>query len=555
MVALLTGSGGAAEVPRRGEVPEGFMLTFTAPGVDPGEPGDDQGPPRKIRRQFIERSGCNVGEFGVAWRDTERSDPGDGPSSYDFSKCKPGRWDRAQEHLICHLHFFSVAWAGKYRFADTPRYNKLLARWAEAACRYARETWGVSIFETGGNERDLVDPRTYKPHFPDWHFYYMDPIKAIHAGMKRAHADNRLMIGNLCYSDRDHIGALYVAGAKGNFEILAIHAYGPRGVHLDMEQVLESHEEMVYRGDPDIPIVLTEGWSSFPLPPGIDKDPAWRKNGREYTPQEIEHYRQTVLDGWRNLTTPRPGMYDPSRVCGARYFVLNDHWGGKGWAQRAKPEYDDAGKLKGFRLDGYWIGTSDPDFIKPFLRPWGLIDIEGRPKGDTVLAFPPYIPRHRFVAELAERLPTVGYAPRRPELTCPEVVADEVYHAAVEFTNLEETPLQQAHFSLSEKSDADAPRGYPFAFADGVLRVHRAAPEAHNVRAKLVSAEPPDRIGPGETIRLEYEITFSPELARTRDDGKRERVRPYADLYYVWEGRPYHTDAWLPRVAVKGNDE
>jgi hypothetical protein len=380
----------------------------------------------------------------------------------------------------------------------------------------------------------------------------MDPIKAIHAGMKRAHPDNTLIIGNLCYSDRDHIGALYVGGAKSNFEVLAIHAYGPRGCHIDMEQVIESHQEMTYRGDPDIPIIITEGWSSLPLPESLDKDPSWRPGGRPYTPQEIEHYRQSVLDGWRNLTTARPGVYDPEWVCGARYFVLNDHWGGRGWASRARPEYDDEGKLKGFRLDGYWIGTSDPNFIKPFVRPWGLIDIRGRPKGDTILAFPPYIPRHRFEARLAESLPTVGYHPRRPELTTPEVVAGEVYHAAVELTNREDTPMTQLHFRLSEKNDADFPGGYAFTFDEGKLRVHTDPGAKRLVQAELTGQPPPTEIGPGETVRLEYQVRFSPELTQPRDDGRRERVRPYVDLYYVWDGRPYHTDAWLPRVVVRG---
>ncbi len=75
------------------------------------------------------------------------------------------------------------------------------------------------------------------------------------------------------------------------------------------------------------------------------------------------------------------------------------------------------------------------------------------------------------------------------------------------------------------------------------------------VRAKSVSAPPPQTIGPRETVRLRYELSFSPKLAATRDDGTRKRVRPYVDLYYVWEGRPYHTDAWLPRVAVTASGQ
>jgi hypothetical protein len=535
---------------KRGSVPKGFMLYFAAPGVEPGQPGDDQGPPMAVRRQFIHKGGANVGEFSISWAQTEPQDPGDGPSTYDFSACRPDQYVLRQPFIICHLNFMGNPWADKLWFKDKARYMRLLERWACAACRFARNKFGAKLFETGGNERDLVDPAVYKPYYPDWHFFYMDPIKAIHRGMKRANRDNRLIIGNLCYSDRDHVGALYAAGAKGNFEVLAIHAYGPRGCHVDMEQVIESHEEMEFRGDGNIPILVTEGWSCFPLPESLDRDPAWRSGERAYKPQEIEHYRQAVLDGWRNLITARPGMYDPSWVCGARYFVLNDHWGGRGWAARAKPEYDDQGNLKGFHLDGYWIATRDPDFVKPFLRPWGLIDIHGRPKGDVIAFFPPYIPRHHFTATVKEPLEIVSYDPRHPERTCPEVIVGKPYHVSVEFVNLEDSPMSQCHFRLSEKNEADFPGGYGFVFQDGVLEVFTDPTAERLVRATLLEPPPPTQVGPGEAVRLRYEVIFAPAAASRRDDGKRERVRPYVDLYCVWEGRPYHFDAWLPRLTA-----
>jgi hypothetical protein len=230
--------------------------------------------------------------------------------------------------------------------------------------------------------------------------------------------------------------------------------------------------------------------------------------------------------------------------------VLNDFWGGRGWAARARPQYDDAGGLKGFLLDGYFIGTSDPDYVKPYLRPWGLIDVLGRPKGDTVEAFPPHIPRSRFVARLLGRLPTVGYDPRRPELTCPEVVASQPYRAVVELANLEAEPMEQCAFRLSEKNAADFPGGYGFVYEDGVLDVFTGLKAERLVRATLLGPEPPKTIGPGQTLRLQYEVTFSERLCAPREDGKRERVRPLCDLYYLWRGRPYHTDAWLPRVTA-----
>lgn len=536
--------------PEKAEVPDGFMLTLTAPGCEPGSDCDDVGPPWKLRDEAFALTGANIGHCGLAWGDTEPSDPGEGPSTYDFSHAKLPDRAKGKQYLICELTFFGNPWAEQFRFSDRERYNRLLERWAEAACRFAREEWGVTLFSAGGNERDLVAQETYSPHFPDWHFFYMDPIKAIHRGMKAADADNRLIIGNLCYSDREHIGALYAAGAKGNFEVLAIHAYGPRGCYLDMEQVLESHQELAAHGDSGIPIILTEGWSCFPLPDSIDKDPIWRKGGRDYTPQEIEHYRQTVLDGWRNLNTPRPGEYDPSWVRGASYFVLNDHWGGRGWEQRATPKYDAAGKLTGFLLDGYFLGTSDPDYIKPLLRPWGLIDVEGKPKGDTIEAFPPALPRVELTAIIEDSLKIVNYNPRFADWMAPSVTPGKAYRVAVTLTNKEAEPLSQVAFRVGDKQGMDFPGGYSFVYQDGILTVLEQPGSDPLVSAKLLNTRVPRTVQPGQTLRLEYEVTFSKRLAEPTDRGWLQRVRPYAEVWFVLGGRPWHTDAWLPRVTA-----
>lgn len=539
------------KAPRRGVLPPGFMLTFTDPGCEPGGDCDDVGTWHSIRNAFAAQAGSNMEYMGVGWGSTEKKDPGDGASVYDFSGVSMSERTRNARYVICGIDFFGNPWAEEFRFTDIPRYNALLERWAEAACRYVNEKFGVTMFMTGGNERDLVAPETYRPHFQDWHYFYMDPVKAIHRGMKKASEDNKLVIGNMCYTDRDHIGAMYQAGAKGHFEVLAIHAYGPHGSHVDMEQILEAHEGMAAEGDGHIPIILTEGWSSLPLPSSLEGDPVWRGGTRPYTDAEIEHYRQSVLDGWRNLTTERPGMYDPSWVIGAHYFVLNDHWGGRGWEARATPQKDDNGNLKGFLLDGYFIGTSDPNFVKPLMRPWGLIDIEGKPKGDTIYGFPPYIPKHKFTARLDADLPSVSYVQRQASWTAPEAKAAHPYRVFVEFTNNEASPMTECRWTLSEKSEKDYPGGYAFAFVQGELHIKGDPSTEHLVKSRPVGKIPPDVIEPGETVRLEYEVIFSPELDTTERGDMRKRVRPLVDLYYVWEGRPYHTDAWLPRVVVK----
>jgi hypothetical protein len=143
----------------------------------------------------------------------------------------------------------------------------------------------------------------------------------------------------------------------------------------------------------------------------------------------------------------------------------------------------------------------------------------------------------------------------RKELTCPAVVAGRKYNATVEFTNLEATPMTQCHWRLSERTLADFPGGYGFVYEDGVLDVFTDEKADRGVKAKLIGRSAPRTIGAGETVRLRYEIVFDEKLAGLGEDGRRKRIRPVCDVYFVWAGRPYHADAWLPRVAVLGGEK
>ena len=106
-------------------------------------------------------------------------------------------------------------------------------------------------------------------------------------------------------------------------------------------------------------------------------------------------------------------------------------------------------------------------------------------------------------------------------------------------------------FTCGDKSEKDYPTGNAFAFINGQMRPNVELSEDHKVKATLTSEPPPKELAPGEGVKLEYEILFDESLVTPDRNGWKTRVRPYADVYYVWEGRPYHTDAWLPRVSVR----
>ncbi len=524
------------EIPRGAKpapVPGYFMLTMTDPGCDPEEDCDDVGPKKTYRNWYIEQTGCNMGGVGFSWNECDKSGSSETEPKYDFSGIKISERDAKMKFKIAHIgsggtkwikdpsQGIGPAWAEEESFkfetnaegkkVVSERYWERFEHFVEAACRYVRDKYNITIFTTGGNERDLTARETYQDFYPDWHFYYMAPITHIHAAMKRAHPDNQLMIGNMCYSDQAHVNALYQAGAKDNFEILAIHNYGKMGVHLDMYQIMESHYALEKFGDGHLGIVLVEGWSCFPLPDRIDKDPILRKGARVYTAEDAEHYRQTVLDGWRNIMTPRKDEYDPKWVIGAHYFVLNDHWGGRGWEKRATKELDEKGNLKGFHLDGYWMGTSDPNWIKPFLRPWGLIDINAQPKGDIVFNFPPYLPKHDFEITIEE------------PISNKTVAAGHEYPLTVKFTNREDSPMSDFKMEMIGRDDP-----------------------ARTVQYRFVSGDETTTIAPGQTLTRRYTALYPIGLIGAES----HPARGFADAHYTWKGRPYHTDAWMPRVDI-----
>jgi hypothetical protein len=220
----------------------------------------------------------------------------------------------------------------------------------------------------------------------------------------------------------------------------------------------------------------------------------------------IEHYRQALLNGYRNLTTPRDG-FDPDWVAGASYFILNDFWQKMHWKGRAKPRYDEKGKLEGWILDGYWIPYREGE-LDPTYRDWGLINFDCSHKGDGSLVydFPPYIPKHEFTGKVILPAGETAVEPGKP------------YRVVLSLTNKEKEPFTDCRMGFIVRDTVDE--------------------QSKGAKIRDLGGEVPGRVVPGQTLIHEYEVTCA-----DKQHGK--RIRLIGEFYYHWKGKPYYTDTWV----------
>lgn len=485
----------------------GFLWGFVSPGEDPAEMGkdgvDDVGPPRALREKWLRQNGVTFQSVAARWSDAEPSRLPDTARDSDFTWTA---FDRSlgsipagrATHCLIKL---DAGWANEIRSKDEQLYWRLAERFIEAAARRARKR-GIRYYGVPGNEMSLTGR-------PDWAELYMTPVRHYAAAIHRASPDNQVIAGALVCGARDLIDELYKHGFKEHCDVLDIHAYagspGERRYHVGLSQVLEAHQALVDHGDGNKKIFLGEGWSVFPLPSHLDN----LKQRPEYTAEDLDHYRKALVYGYAALTTPRPG-YDPNWLLGARFFCLNDLWGAMGWKKRAVIERDKNGEPVAWNLDGYKLPYS-PNAMDPQFRAWGLIDIDGKPKGEALEQFPPYVPRCSVKAEFEDDSAAVVY----PGMPC---------RVRVSAINGESEPLANPRFSMDVFQGAGR----------------------RDIVFREVGASTASSISTGKGGSREFEMVAAPTLA-----GKDVLVQGGCE--YEWQGRSYYADNWLRfRVASPG---
>jgi hypothetical protein len=92
---------------------------------------------------------------------------------------------------------------------------------------------------------------------------YTRVLKVVSEKVKEGNPNAKIVLGGISLNDLEYIDALYAAGAKNYFDIMAVHLYNPSqspSAYLDNE-LERLHEAMIRNGDDDKSIWLTEiGW-------------------------------------------------------------------------------------------------------------------------------------------------------------------------------------------------------------------------------------------------------------------------------------------------------
>ncbi len=372
---------------RTGKRSEGtFDLLFTGSGIPmyfsanmvSGKAGhDDQGAPVPVLKAMQEMSGFNEWRVGAGLGAFYPRDPGTNLlSRFDFSGVlrdpdlyRPGL-------VVAGVNTF-VEWARGREY--DPAFWAVAEPFVEAfAAEMARH--GVDVFSAGYNEPELF-------YRSDREAFFVNDLDHVAAAIRRGNPKARIIAGKFSGPDPNIIRNMFAAGFRDNFDILDVHAYAndPR-IGCDMGGVVASHETLVELGMGEKRIYLGEGWGPARDLPGSD-----RQRYDDPVPfLEADLMRRYFQNGYRCLVTPRDD-YNPEWVLGARFFTLNDNMGSTYWRYNAVPHTNEVGEVDYWLLSHLRFGNLDD--VKPSFWDGGLIDFQGRPKGDWFFDFPPALPR------------------------------------------------------------------------------------------------------------------------------------------------------------------
>jgi polysaccharide biosynthesis protein PslG len=164
-----------------------------------------------------------------------------------------------------------------------------VAKWAAARYNGKVVGWEVWNEQNSTDFLDGADPVAYTKL-----------LKAAYPAFKAGSASTPVVFGGVQYNDTDWIRRAYDAGAKGSFDVLAVHPYmgianqaptvADDGTMWTLNHVRTVRDLMVARGDGGKKIWFTEfGWSTHANAPGT---PGWALGVSETT--QADYLKQTV---------------------------------------------------------------------------------------------------------------------------------------------------------------------------------------------------------------------------------------------------------------------
>lgn len=345
--------------------------------------GDDQGPPSSLLNALVDMTGFDMSSSGVSWGAVERTDPGNGPSTYIWKNMLADADLYKRGLVYCHIGLYNH-WAEEVKKTDPERYWRLAEKFvAEAAKQYA--AIGVKYFSLGFNEPEMFF-RTDKED------YFNKDLSFMYNAVKKGNPDAVVIAGKFSSGDPRLIQSFYAHGFKDNFDVMDIHPYNNDSqTGTAMGEIVASHQTLEDLGMGQKRLFLGEGWG-----PTRDLKQVIRTKWDEPVSEaEADVTRQIFQNGYRCLTNVNED-YCPDWVIGAKYFTLNDNIGSTYWKQARKPVYGPDGELLYYLISELRFDKNSS--FDAYFSNGGLIDFFGKPKGQWFFDFPPAMPEVRVLA-------------------------------------------------------------------------------------------------------------------------------------------------------------
>lgn len=194
------------------------------------------------------------------------------------------------------------------RRSDPQRYQKLVQAFVSALVQHCNEK-GITHFDYAGDELKSRERM-------DWKTAYGAMLPHIYLPMKEVSKDNLLLAGSNKIASEEIVQALYDAGIKPHFDVLAVNA-GPTNSKygVDMRSVSAACAVMRRNRDDTKQVFVIQGWGPSGTP------------GQA----EVKALNDYARNGFRNLLTPREG-YNPAWLLGAVFSMPK-------WKSKAAAEF------------------------------------------------------------------------------------------------------------------------------------------------------------------------------------------------------------------------
>ena len=269
-----------------------------------------------------EKSGATAAALTAEWGKIEPSDPGSGASNYDFAAFDDQPFAKSAKTRICWIDLgFALGPQDKSRSAEA--FITELVKHANAM--------GIKHFAfriKQENPASSVDFPTESS---------AERLKLIYKAVKAVSKEDTVIAVQPYSSGANAIEILYRIGAKGSFDVAAIHAVSKAGGPVDPFQLVAAHRELARNGEGQKKLLIIGGWEPksaarafadkqfltqlTKLGVGLQEQfvQAVQQSGDKVAVQS-DVTRETIESDLRNILTERD-IYDPAWVLGEIVYL------------------------------------------------------------------------------------------------------------------------------------------------------------------------------------------------------------------------------------------